>query len=304
MPKEKTEDLEDDFLEVGGNPVVIEEHEGVTSGKERDFVADTGDDDPEDDDELEDEGEDGEEAEEDESEGAEAAEDPAEKPKKAKTTAKERIAELVKRAKEAEKVAFEAEMALIEARKASAAPAVPQVPVEPKPSDFVYGEIDPLYLDALVEFRVAKKAAELGAKGVEAAEHDRLARENAHYQARLNAVLTEGKKKHADFEDVINSVKFDGELARLVLDSEKAVDIGYFLSNNIGKLREITRLDAAGRARAIGQLEGRFSATSAARKTTKAPEPMSDKRTKPATTHDNGKYGPRNQDDFDKAFLT
>jgi hypothetical protein len=310
MPIPNEEDLDDvDFLEVGGNPVEIKEHEGVTTAHERDFVADTGDDSAEDDESEDaddaDRADEGAEDAETDTEGAELGAEGVEPGKKPKQTAKERIAELVKRAKEAEKAAFEAEMALIAERdRAKTAPAAETPLAEPRADDFRYGEVDPAYIDAVVEFRVAKQAREIAARGAESADQARVAAENARYAARLNQVLGDGKKKHADFEEVVNSVQFDASLARMVLDSDKAVDIGYFLSNNIGKLREITRLDAAGRARAIGQLEGRFSVASAARKTTKAPEPITGKRTKPARTGDEAKYGPKDPNEFDKAFLS
>jgi len=253
------------------------------------------DDDPE----TDDEGADGGEGDSGDDDGFDATAVPATRGKN-RISAKERIAQLVKRAKDAELAAFEAEMKLHAARQ-QPAPAEPEPPKKPDPEAFKYGEVDPDYLDAVVEYKVALREIELrkdAAKAQERAEQEAL---NAKYGKRLAEVMEQGKKRFPDFETVVLGTSYDALLARMVLDSENAVDIAYHLSNNVSELRKVTQMDYAERARYIGRLEGKLSAASAVRKKTKAPDPLGTNKTKSAET---GKYGPDNQDDFDKVFYS
>lgn len=229
--------------------------------------------------------------------------------KKRKQTAAERIAELTAAKHAAEKAAFEAEMRAIELEKAqqAAASGTPEsqvaAPAKPDPKDFVYGDVDPAYQEALIDYRVAEKLAKQKAEFETTQKTQTEAQRNAEYQAKLATVMTEGTKRHKDFEETVNSTKFDAHLARLILDSEKAVDIAYYMSKNIGELIKATRAAPEERARIIGRLEGRFSATSAARKRrTGAPEPIGSNRKSSSPKGKDAKYGPSDQDAFDKAF--
>jgi len=222
--------------------------------------------------------------------------------KKKKQTADERIAELVQRAKDAEKVAFDAEMQLIEHQKATAVPQkTPEPPKKPSPADYVYGEADSDYLDAMVDYRVETKLATQRTEFEASKKAESEAATQQLYADKVKDVMAAGKKVHKDFDEVVGSVTFDGLLARLVVDSEAPVDIAYHLSNNASELLKITRADPAERMRLIGRLEGKFSATSAVRKRTKAPKPLGQGRT--ALTGEEAQYGPSNQDDFDKALF-
>lgn len=242
---------------------------------------------------------------------AEAATDAPEldaegRPVAKKQTADERIAELVKRAKDAEKIAFDLEMKAIAAEKErlAAAPITPEgASVEPDPKDFVYGEVDTEYLNAVVEHRVSVKLAKSREEFEASKKVDSERQVQASYRTKVEDTMVAGAKAHKDFTDVVSNASFDGHLARLVVDSDDAVDIAYHLGNNADELLKVTRAGPEERARIIGRLEGRFSATSAARKkTTNAPKPIG-KGQQAAPTDSEAQYGPSNQDDFDKALF-
>ena len=231
--------------------------------------------------------------------------------KKKPSDRQKRIKDLARKRREAEAAAFEAEMKNIELENRLAAleqqrtqaPA-PSAMKEPKADDFQYGEVDPAYVEALVEYKTAKKTAELQDAANQQAEADKQERLKTHYQKKLGEVQVEGKKRFGDaYDDVVNRTRFPGTLALEILDSDKAVDISYYLAKNIGKLRELSTMDAVKRAKMIGRLEERFSArSSAAKKRSNAPDSPGDKkksRKKPADKT----YGPDDQDVFDKAFF-
>lgn len=223
-----------------------------------------------------------------------------------KQTAQDRIKELAKLRRDAEKAAFELEMKNIELerRLAERADSTDKAPKAPAPKDFTYGEVDPDYLAAVVDYKVALREESIRA---DAAKTARIAAEdkaNEHYGRRLAEVMATGKQRFKDFDEVVGSTSYPADLARLILDSENAVDIAYHLSNNVGDLRALTRANASERARAIGRMEGRFSATSAAKKkTTSAPEALGSRQSRESHKTD-GRFGPDSQDDFDKAFFS
>ena len=235
------------------------------------------------------------------------------KGKKSKKTAQDRIEELAEKRRDAEAAQFAAEMAVVEKDKAienltARLEALEQgggkgAPAEkPDPSNFEYGEVDQKYIDAVVDWRVAVETGKLKKQQTDAltdAEKDRLIK---HYQTASNKAEAEGAKKYGDKFDVVKRTPFSGEVARAVLDSDHPVDISYYLARNVGKLRELTKMDSAQRAKALGRLEERFSArTSAAKKRTKAPDTPG-RKAKPRSSKVDSKYGPEDQDEFDKAF--
>lgn len=224
---------------------------------------------------------------------------PAAAAKKKKQSAAGRIAELVKAKKAAELAAFEAEMKLIERENAASPAKTPTLPKEPKPEDFPYGEYDTDYIQSKVNYEVAKRLEDHNKGAEETAEQQNRAK----YAQKLHAVLAEGKKKHDDFESIVQTTPFDPDLARMVLDSDNAVDIAYHFGNNIDDLRAVTRMSLSDRARFIGRLEGKLSATSAVRKKSKAPETPGSRKGKRKPKASEAKYGPSDQDEFDKAFF-
>lgn len=226
-----------------------------------------------------------------------------------------RIEELAKKRREAEKAAFDAEMKALELERrleaiearASAAPAAnTDLPREPKPDDFEYGEVDQKYIDAVVNYKVAKARHEDQQKNEQERTAAKNAERKAHYQKRLAQITDDGSKRTdlKDFDNIVNGVNFPGPVALAILDSDQAVDIAYYLGNNISKLREFSLMDPATLARNMGRLEERFSArASAGKKRSQAPETPGTRKSRQKAKVDESKYGPADQDAFDRAFF-
>lgn len=224
--------------------------------------------------------------------------------KKNRVPLKKRLSQLTERARAAELAAMQAEMRLIEREKAaSTTPNTPATALkEPNPNEFQYGEVDAKYLQAVVDYRVQKHVQEQAGEREKALKAQSEEQTALQYRQKLEDVMDKGAKRHSDFANVVNQVQFDPDLARQILDSENPVDIAYFLAHNVGELRALLRKTPVERARDIGRLEGRFSAPSAARKRTKAPEAMTPKKTRKDVEMEQ-RYGPRDQADFDKVFF-
>lgn len=234
---------------------------------------------------------------------------------KPKSKAQIRIEELATKRREAEEASFKAEMDLIKEREARAAleariaalesggpTNTTQIPKKPNADDYKYGEVDPEYVNDVIEHRLATERAEFQKEQEEKQGEAERERQKAHYQQRLAKVTAEGNKKFKDFDEIVNRVDFPGAIALEVLDSDFGVDIAYYLGKNIGKLREMTLMSPQERMRAMVRLEERFSArASAAKKRSKAPDTPG-RRVKKGKPGADAKYGPDDQDAFDKAF--
>ena len=249
--------------------------------------------------------EDGEDGEDDGGKDAASDDEPPAKDRK-KRSAQERIKELARARRESEKAAYEAELRTQELERQLAergeVSTEAELPKEPDPKDFRYGEVDSGYIDAVVEYRLAKKEFEGQTERKTRAEQERASSEAEWYRQRLADVMTKGTKKYSGFREAVENTVYDPALARMVLDSDNAVDIAYHLSKNVRDLRDLTRATPQERLRKLGRLEGRLSAPSAAKKTSAAPRTPGSKGRK-VQDRSSGRFGPDNQDDFDKAFF-
>lgn len=223
-----------------------------------------------------------------------------------KRSAQDRIKELARARRESERAAYEAELRALELEQELASRGdrsdEPELPKAPDPKSFRYGEVDPDYIDALVEYRVAKREHDGRAERLRREQEAATESENAKYRRRLAEVMEQGVKKYRGFKESVDNTVYDPALARLVLDSDNAVDIAYHLSKNVADLRALTRASQQERLRMLGRLEGKLSAASAVKKKTVAPQTPGGRNTS-RNDRSTGKYGPENQDEFDKAFF-
>ncbi len=324
-PQQRPEEVEDDmsvdlspgaqaFLAMNGDDDDDADDANDDDLEPEDLEDDSDDDDSDDDDFDDDDSDDDDSDDDDSDDEPKSKKDLTAVPKvkrKKKSSADERIAEVTAERRKAEEEAFAANLELqkmqervaaLEAKAGETAPA--QVPAEPKASDFEYGEVDPKFIEAKIEHGVAVKTAKIQQDAQTSTDQAKAAELDQHYAKRIGTIMKEGdeSKAHPNFTEVVNKATFDAHLARLVADSDKAVDIAYHLASNLPELLAITKMDPVSRAREIGKLEGKFSARSAARKRSKAPDPLR-KKNRNKSKGDGGKYGPASQDDFDKAFF-
>lgn len=236
---------------------------------------------------------------------------------KGKQSAQERINEVTRLRREAERRAEAAEAELQQLRQRAATPepaeapkAAPKQPEpqaqdddEPSPDDFDYGELDPRYIRALAAHGVRQEFSRLEG----AARQDAAARvaqdEQAAAQERFQKQIAEGSKKHDDFYErvVIGAEKgewpLSEHLGKMLVDSDVGDDIAYHLATHPEEADQVHRQTPLEQARYFGRMEAKFTAGQSAAtgetagktvetRTPKAPPPVT-----PARGSD-GKFSP------------
>lgn len=198
---------------------------------------------------------------------------PAEKPAAPKKqTAQERIDELTRARREAEREAADLRRRLeaLEARAPREAPT--EKPEEspkddatgpPKPEDFEFGELDSRYIAAVVDYQTERRFEEFR-------QRDAQERQQAEARAKFAQQIELGRKKYDDFEEKVVRGAQEGAwplsetLGVLLVGSEVGEDIAYELASNPGEAERVFRLPATEQARYFGRLEAKFSAARAA----------------------------------------
>lgn len=217
---------------------------------------------------------------EEDSEDSQEADEEQELPKRhSKKTARDRIHELLAQrhdaevAHAAEKAQLEARIVALEAKQTPTAPVpAPKKPSEPTPPDpnaFEYGELDPKYIDAMIEYKAGAIAdariAKVEAQRQKEAEDARAAAELASLQTAADKLRTEGRKKYADFDTkLVAALSAWGDVAQntaaLALHSDAGHDILYYLATHPTEAQEVLRKPILEQARFVGRLEAQFVA--------------------------------------------
>jgi len=207
--------------------------------------------------------------------GAEEAGDaPVPAPKKAQT-AQERIDELTRARRQAEREAADLRKRLDEfQRTAERVVVVEQEPPKeaaksaaaegpPKAEEFEFGELDPAYIAAVVDYQAERKFAEFR-------ERDAQERQQAAVRSRFEQQVLQGRERYPDFDDVVVKGAQEGTwplsetLGVLLVQSEVGEDIAYHLASNPDEAMNVFRQAPVEQARFFGRLEAKFSAARAA----------------------------------------
>lgn len=215
-----------------------------------------------------------------EGEGAEAH--PVTDPAPKKQTVQERINELTRARREAERREDDLRRQLEEMRAAPKPAPTPVAPPAaaaaekgaakgpPRPDDFEYGELDSEYIAAVVDYQTEKRLTEFR----EALQQDR---QQAEAETRQHTVqqkfqqqIEAGRQKHADYDEVVvqgaqaGTWPLSETMALLLVESEVGDDIAYHLASNPDEAENVDRLTPVEQARYFGRLEAKFSAVRAA----------------------------------------
>lgn len=187
-------------------------------------------------------------------EGEPKTEDP---PAPKKQTAQERIAEVTRARREAERRADAAEARLAALDK----PKTEDRPItdgEPDPTTFDYGEADPAYIKALARFEARQEFAEQNARQ----------QQNNQIQERDRSWETAqaaARSKYADYDEVVTEGAHEGKwactpaMSHAIKTSETGPDVAYHLATNPDDARRIAALDAPSQFREMGKLEARLA---------------------------------------------
>lgn len=204
---------------------------------------------------------------------AEAAPEPEKSAPSKKQTAQERIDELTRARREAERRADDLQKRLealeqrapreVPPKEETPEPAKSEAKGPPKPDDFEFGELDSAYIAAVVDYQTEKRWEEFRQR--EAAE-----RQQAAVRTKFEQQITQGREKYADFDEKVVQGANAGTwllsetLGVLLVESEVGEDIAYELASNPSESERVFRLPDVEQARYFGRLEAKFSAARAA----------------------------------------
>lgn len=211
-----------------------------------------------------------------EEEGAAEPKDEAEQPAKKKQTAQERIDEVTRARREAEREAkYWRDVA--EGRIKPAASGAEQRPEEakaPNPDDFDLGETDPAYIKAVIAHEV-KKGVDAAKQGM--AQDLHVQAEERAWEARQDAARSD----FADYDQVVNSTDAEGapkwpcsmDMAAAIRTSDAGGYLAYHLASNPEEARRISALDPHSQVRELGKLEAKLEAARAPKADPEQPKP-------------------------------
>lgn len=198
--------------------------------------------------------------------------DPADVPKPNRKPAAERIAELVRKGHDAEREAkYWRDVAEGRARPPGAEPPSAGAPKAPNPQDYDFGETDPKYIEAVIDYRV-EKGLDKVRNGVA---------QDLHIQAVGRAWEAKQDAARSDLADYDEKV-IDGAhnwpcsevAAEAIRTSDAGPRIAYHLASHPDEARRINGLSPLAQVLEIGKIGASVNPTaSAPAKTTNAPKP-------------------------------
>lgn len=218
----------------------------------------------------------------DDDEGDEEGEGQGDPPPKPKQTAQERIDELTKLRRDAERRAEEAERKLADAAKpkpkaedeGEGQPKKEDGP--PDPSKFKYGDTDPEYIRALARYETREA---MKAERQEQERNEQLAALQRTWDERV----AEFAKDKPDFAEKTGAS--DLPITPIMADAIRTADSGpavaYHLAENLDEARRIAALPPFAQVREIGRLEGRLERLAEAKETQDPPNPRPSDAPKP-----------------------
>lgn len=174
---------------------------------------------------------------------------------KPKQTAQERIDELTRTRREAERRAEAAERERDELR--SKIPAA-EAPKEPKPADYTYGVEDAAYVRDMAKFEARQE--------FEAAEREKAAR--VHFETIEKTWDDRQVAFAADKPDFFektsaNDLPISPHMAHAIKTSESGAAVAYHLASNPDEARRIAALDPIAQVREVGRLEATLAGPAA-----------------------------------------
>jgi hypothetical protein len=193
-------------------------------------------------------------------------------PPRPKKTTQERINELTRARREAERTAERLEARLRELERSQEAPPPKEeapkeeAPAAPNPDDFDYGEIDPRYISASVAYQTQQSIAAWQREEHARQQTELAERVRREAQDKFAAKVDEGSRKYDDFYEkvVIGAEKgewpLSDEMGSLLVESDVGDDIAYHLASHPEEAVRVYRQTPVEQARYFGRLEAKFSA--------------------------------------------
>lgn len=191
-------------------------------------------------------------------------------------TAKQRIDELTKARREAERQNGEL-LQRIAALEGGHKPDAPELKA-PDPEEFEFGEADPAYLEALTDYKVDKKLAERDQKAAEQGQQTQARETFQNLDSNWIEAEARGAEKYDDFADRVEDFKANAPcpplMAIAIQASPVAEDVTYHLAINQDTAEliaaELAGGDLLGAAKRLGEVEGQYFETKPERPATNA----------------------------------
>jgi len=180
----------------------------------------------------------------------------------ARSAAEARAAAAEERARLAEEAAARGEKPTARKAPSGDKPAPAATSDRPKAEDFEFGEYDPNYQDALVEWRVEQSLAKRDAKTAEVTAAETARRVEAERTTKWGGVIEKGAAKNTDFEEKVLSGsgwKLSKQMWEMSVDSDVGHDVLYHLASNPDESARIFDLPLTRQAAEFGKLEARFA---------------------------------------------
>ena len=181
-----------------------------------------------------------------------------------------RLAKMRKKQGDAERRAEAAEMELEALKRKQELAKSTEIGEKPKVDDF---ETEEEYLEALADYKINKKYAELEAKKAEQLEA-KVAKERKIIERRKQEKLQEsfGKaaKKYKDFNETVKDVFISNAMAEVLAIIPNAGDVAYYLGKNPDITEDIASMPTVETVLAIQEISNKVKP----KKTSKAPAPI------------------------------
>jgi hypothetical protein len=184
---------------------------------------------------------------------AAAATEQPEGDKPRRQSAQERIDELTKARREAERDReYWREQALASQRQPEPQPVQHQEDAEPDPAQFPYGDSDPGYVRAVAKWEIRQELA---------AERERMAQERQVEQTRTAFQQREAAYRASapDYEDAVYNNRWPVQptpaMSEAIADSPDGPAVAYFLAKNPAEVRRIAGLPPVAQIRELGRIE-------------------------------------------------
>lgn len=155
--------------------------------------------------------------------------------------------------------ALRAELEALKAGAAKPAEAPKPEAKAPATDDYAGGEFDPQYLKAVAAYEARQAVlAEINQQR----EAERRAAEQKSFETRRDALLSKMTDKHVGAEKILSdgNAPMTREMADVILDSEKGVELLDYLGRDYAEAARIAALPAAKQGAALAKLEAKLSA--------------------------------------------
>jgi hypothetical protein len=180
----------------------------------------------------------------------------------------------------------------------------------PSPDDFTYGEMDPKYTEALTDYRMDLREERNSAKQETTRQAEAEQQEAVELQTAMDDTIAVGVEAYDDFEDVVVKAVDDGKfplspaLAYMGVHSPVGHHVLHQLANDLPLAKKIVAMPAHEQIAEFGRLSAQYTEDSG-----KKPKPNKTPRATPPPSGRKGQKGPKkfnastsSFDDFEKTM--